>query len=698
MELLSPAGSSEAVIAAVQSGADAIYFGFGAFNARKNAKNLTDEEFEAAVRYCRVRGCKVYLTLNTLVADREMAEATRLAKFASDLGVDAALVQDLGLARVLRSYVPELKLHASTQMSVHNLAGAQAAAEMGFSRVVLARELNLANIAHIAQNSPIETEVFVHGALCFCYSGQCYMSAVIGRRSGNRGMCAQPCRLQYSMGSRMDNNYPLSLKDNCLARRLGELETAGVSCVKIEGRMRRPEYTAIVTGIYARALKEKKEPTAAEMEQLETAFSRQGFTDGYLTGDLGSGMFGIREEPDEKAYQKLFADTRKAYSGTELRRVPIKFYAMLKAGEASQFAAEDLDGHRVVKNGPKPQLAVSQQLTDKALADQLYKTGGTPYTCVDVRAAIQEGLYLPASAINEVRRSLVAKLTEQRKLPPARKPGRMPMPPVNLIKREPPKLNFQFSSPEQMAPALAELKPDRVYVPLEVIDGNFPALMPFLEEGAVPVAVMPRVIHSGEDAGLKELLARARTLGVREALIGNLGHVRLLRTAGFELRGNFGLNAFNSFSLEVLAKAGFLSATASFELRLRQISDLQKPLDTELLAYGRLPLMITEQCLIKNNTGRCACDAPGQSQLSDRQGALFPVMKTYGCRNEILNAKKLFLADKREDYANIGLWGIRLLFTTESARECLSVAKSYLGMIDYKPNGVTRGLYYRGVE
>lgn len=698
MELLSPAGSPEAVIAAVQNGADAVYFGLDSLNARRGAKNLTEEEFEAATRYCRVRGCKVYLALNTLVSDREMPQAVRLAKLGSDLGVDAVLVQDLGLARVLRAYVPDVQLHASTQMSVHNLAGVQAAAEMGFSRVVLARELSLANISHIAQNSPIEIEVFVHGALCFCYSGQCYMSAVIGRRSGNRGLCAQPCRLQYSLGSRMDN-YPLSLKDCCLVRHLDELERAGVSCIKIEGRMRRPEYTAIVTGVYARALREKKEPTAEDMSNLEAAFSRQGFTDGYLTKTLDGSMFGVREETGEREYQKLFADTRKTYTGTELRRVPIKFYAMLKAGEASKFAVEDADGHRVITSGPKPQQALSQQLTEDSLASQLYKTGGTPYTCVDVKAAVQTGLFLPAAAINEARRSLVAKLTEQRKLPPPRRTGRLPTPPVNLAKREKPKINFQFYTLEQMTPQLAELGPELVYVPVELLDGGFSALLPFLDSGATPVAVLPRVVQSDESAKLREMLDRVRALGVTQALVGNLGHVRTARMAGFELRGDFGLNAFNSFSLEVLAQAGFLSATLSFELRFEQIADMQKPLDTEIIAYGRLPLMISEHCLIKNSGGRCPCQAPpGQTQLSDRQGALFPVAVAYGCRSEILNAKKLFLADKRGDYASIGLWAARLLFTTESSKECLAVATSYFGQTDYRPNGLTRGLYYRGVE
>ncbi len=254
MELLSPAGSPEAVIAAVQNGADAVYLGLGDFNARRSAHNFTPEEFEKAVRYCHLRNCKVYVTLNTLINDREMIRAVTAARLASEKGADAVLVQDLGLAQLIRASLPDLPVHASTQMSIHNLAGVEAASQMGISRAVLARELSLEEIRFINKHANIETEVFVHGALCFCHSGQCYLSAMIGRRSGNRGMCAQPCRMQYSLGGRMDD-YPLSLKDNCLADRLLALEEAGVSCIKIEGRMKRPEYTGIVTGVYAKLLK-----------------------------------------------------------------------------------------------------------------------------------------------------------------------------------------------------------------------------------------------------------------------------------------------------------------------------------------------------------------------------------------------------------------------------------------------------------
>lgn len=693
MELLSPAGSPEAVIAAVQNGADAVYLGFGDFNARRSAHNFTPDEFEKAVRYCRLRNCKVYVTLNTLVNDREMTAAVNAARMASEKGADAILVQDFGLAKVLRRTVPDIPLHASTQMSIHNLAGAEAAAQLGMTRIVLARELSLEEIRFISKHCSAETEVFVHGALCFCHSGQCYMSAMIGRRSGNRGMCAQPCRMQYSLGGRMDD-YPLSLKDNCLANRLQALEEAGVACVKIEGRMKRPEYTGIVTGVYSKLLKEKRIPTPDEMELLARTFSRQGFTQGYLDGDK-SDMFGIKAEPDEEI-DSLYADARKAYSTGEVRRVPIHFYSLVEKGERAKAIAFDDDGNRAAAFGPVPERAKRQGVTANYIVEQMYKTGGTPFTVVENQAKADEGLFLPAAEINELRRKLISELSEKRMTPPQRRSFAMPVAPEDRGRRGEPEAIFQITTAEQLTPELAALKPHFLYAPAAVMAENYSSVLPFLTGGTTPVAVLPRVITDDETEEIFSTLEKLHEYGVNQALIGNIGHVALAKQAGMEVRGDFGLNAFNSQTLDVLRAAGFLSATASFELRIQQIRDMQKPLDTEMIIYGRLPVMVSDQCIIRQSSGRCNCQVPGQ--LADRTGSVFPVMKEFGCRNVIYNAHKLFLADRRDELLSAGLWGMRLLFTTESARECVEVAKAYLGMTDYQPNMLTRGLYYRGVE
>ncbi len=693
IELLSPAGSPESVIAAVQNGADAVYMGMEDFNARRGAKNFTNEEFLKAVRYCHIRGCKVYVTLNTLVSDREMEGAVNAARIASQAGADGIIIQDLGLVKAIRKSLPDIPLHASTQMSIHNLAGVEAAAEMGLTRAVLARELSLEQIRFISKNASIETEVFVHGALCFCHSGQCYMSSLIGRRSGNRGMCAQPCRMQYSLGGRMDD-YPLSLKDNCLVDRLSELEEAGVACIKIEGRMKRPEYSAIVTGIYSKALKEHRQPTPEEMEMLEKVFSRQGFTQGYFDGDKQD-MFGVRGEPDKDS-DKIFAAARKAYADGELRRVPVHFYTVAEKGERIKAIAFDNDGNKAVAYGPVPEKARRQGLTEAYLTEQMFKTGGTPYNCVENKAKAEPGLFLPAAEINELRRKLVSEISERRAVAPIRGNYRMPPMPANVPAISDPAVIFQVRTEEQLTPELAALKPDYIYVPAMVMAEHFELIRPFVDNGTRPVAVLPRVITDNQANEVFSALQKLFDYGVNEALVGNLGHAFMVTAAGMKLRGDFGLNSFNSWSLETLKEAGFMSATASFELRLSQIKSMAKPLDTEMIVYGRLPLMVSDQCIMHHSAGRCTCQTPGQ--LSDRMGNIFPVVKEFGCRNVIYNAHKLYLVDKKEDLYSAGLWGLRLLFTTESPRECVEVAKGYMGLSDYKPNVLTRGLYYRGVD
>lgn len=697
LELLAPAGSPESVIAAVQNGADAVYMGMSGFNARKGAKNFSDDEFEKAVRYCRIRGCKTYLTLNTLVSDREIKSAVELAGKASELGVDALIVQDLGLASVIRRSLPDIPLHASTQMSIHNLAGVQAAAEAGCTRAVLARELNLDLIKFITKNSPIETEVFVHGALCFCHSGQCYMSSLIGRRSGNRGMCAQPCRQQYSLGGRMDD-YPLSLKDQCLVEHLLELEEAGVACAKIEGRMRRPEYTAIVTGIYSRVLKERTPPTEEELKMLEAAFSRQGFTKGYYLGNKKD-MHGIRDEASKpgRETEKLFTAVRKQYADSEVRRVPLHFLTVCEKGRRLRSIAFDDNGNKAIAYGPMPERALRGGVTETLLIEQMQKTGGTPYIAVENKAKTEPDLFVPSSSVNDLRRQLIADISKQRATPPQRR--RLPIP--GLPESKPaaaPKTIVQVSLPTQLSEELAELKPDYIYFPLMSGVGSYRERMaPFLKNGTIPVAVLPRIITDDQTADVEAALELVHSYGVEECLIANSGHMFIPKKLGIKtVRADFGLNMFNSYTGEVLRDRGFASATASFESRISQIRDMSKALDTEMFIYGRFPLMVSDQCIMYNSSKKHTCATPGQ--LADRTGNIFPVMKEFGCRNVIYNAHKLFLADRTDEIRSLGLWGVRFFFTTEQERECVDVLKSYMGLNTYRPNVLTRGLYYRGVD
>ena len=694
LELLSPAGSLDALHAAVCNGADAVYLGVDAFNARHGARNFTLDELPDVVRYCHVRGVAVHLTLNTLVTDREMPDAAEYIAAAARAGVDAFIVQDLGMVSLCHQIAPKVALHASTQMSLHSLEGVREAAELGLSRAVLARELPRAAIAFICRNSPIEIDVFVHGALCMCYSGQCYMSSVIGRRSGNRGQCAQPCRLPYGY-DRFEDKYPLSLRDNCLIRYLGELDRMGVASIKIEGRMKRPEYVATVTGIYREAL-DGADVGRGQMEALRAAFSRQGFTQGYYEGAPGRQMFGTRlPEQENKA---LLQSARATYESIEPQRVPVQFYAIAARGQNLMVAAQDGNGNICKAQGDVPQEAERRAITPEELAARLSKTGGTPYVCQGVRSVVDPGLSVSAAELNRLRREVLAHLSAVRGRRAAPEIGKYHEPVKFSGQKAQPVLTVSVLKAAQITPQMLRLKPAMIYAPLsEVLEE--PALFRKLVKDGQPVAVtLPRVIRDDETRELLGDLQDAAALGIRRALIGNLGHLPLVLSRGMEPAADFGMNLFNSRAAEQLLHLGFVSCTASFELSLPQLRDLSKPLPMEMIVYGRLPLMLTENCLIKNRTGACTCHA-GPVKLIDRMGEEFRVVRDCGtCRSVVLNGKKLYLLDKKENVRRFGLWALRLSFTTENTGEVNSVLSAWSGGAVFDPGACTRGLYLRGVE
>ena len=700
MELLSPAGGWEAMVAAVQNGADAVYMGFGGLNARRSARNFTDEEFREAVAYCHLRGVKVYLTLNTLVTDRELPAAAEALKKASDMGVDAILIQDWGIWRLAREIAPDVPLHASTQMSLHTLGGACRAAELGLERLVLARELSRRDIHTITRGCPAEIEVFGHGALCMCYSGQCEMSAVIGGRSGNRGACAQPCRLPYGVNEKAAGGHPLSLKDANLADYVQELEQMGVACLKLEGRMKRPEYVAVITGIYRRLLDEKRGPSREESRQLEAAFSRSGFTDGYYKGRTGPEMFGTRPEnaPEPK---ELFARAKAGYSREDSRRVPVDMVCTLRAGEPVSLTAS-AGGHVVRAEGPTPEEARNRALTAEELQSRLETTGGTVFRPRATRGDLEEGLMLPASAVNALRRQALEGLEAALAQPPVRRTGTPSPLPQAQPGPDAPVLTCSIMRPEQLTEPLAQC--ETVYVPaelLEKLDLNRWAEMTHI------CAVLPRIFRTEDQAALRALLQQHRE-HLSAVAIGNLGHLPIAESLGLPRWGDLGLNLFNSESLLFWKELGLEAAAVSMELRWQQLRDLRKVLPCEAVVYGRLPLMIMENCVIRNELGcrdagrdyadrspACRCGPPGHSP--GRTGAQFPLVGQWGHRCEIENSKVLFLADKPE-WRQLGLTRARLRFTTEPPEECVRVLRAYQGRSDYRPDQLTRGLFYRGVE
>ncbi len=692
IELLAPAGSMDALRAAVQNGANAVYLGCGSFNARQSAKNFTMQSLAEAVRYCHVRGVAVHLTLNTLVSDREMEDCVKLIRAAAECGVDAFIVQDLGVVQLCRRIAPMVAVHGSTQMTVHSLPGVLLCAAWGLTRVVLSRELSREEIRYICKHSPIEIEVFGHGALCMSYSGQCYLSAAIGGRSGNRGRCAQPCRQCYGY-SRRENRYPLSLKDNCLIPYLRELEDMGVASLKLEGRMKRPEYVAVVTNVYRKAL-DGNRVTKDMTDALLAAFNRQGFTDGYYAGQLGGTMFGIREDKGEE--EGWMRAARQSYEGIENPLVDVAMHVTVRPG-LSSLTVLDPDGHRCTVLGPEPEVARTQELTKEQLQMRLSKTGGTPYHCIRFTAELTPRLTISAAGINAVRRDALNQLTALR----SRKESRqlMPLPRVQRFKgpKEEPGYTVQVTTKEQITAKMLKMNPAVLYVPLHILAAE-EAFTRQLCRAVRVAAVLPRIVHDGQMAKLKETLRLVRTWGVKEALVGNLGLMLPVREAGLTIRGDFGLNIYNSMSMIALQELEVKSATLSFEMTLPQIRDVSKNLPTELLAYGRMPLMVTENCLIRGKSGECACHLAA-TKLVDKTGAEFPVIRDgNSCRSVLLNGKKLNWLDRQKDLSKLGLWAVRLYFTTENSQEVDRVIQSCVVPVPFDPGACTRGLYLRGLD
>jgi len=558
--------------------------------------------------------------------------------------------------------------------------------------VVLSRELSREEIRYICANSPIEIEVFGHGALCMGYSGQCYLSAAIGGRSGNRGRCAQPCRQSYGYG-RWQNQYPLSLKDNCLVQYVRELQEMGVASLKLEGRMKRPEYVAAVTQVYRQAI-DTGVVTRSMEKQLHDAFNRQGFTDGYYKGQTGGHMFGIRDERYEN--QAWMKEIRQTYETAENSLVPVVFHVSVQP-EGSSLSVTDPEGRLVSLKGPLPEVARTVMLTQEDLIARLSKTGGTPYKCVNVVADVAPGLSLSAATINALRRDALNLLTAQRARhtePRLEKPSKLRKYPGM---KSHPELTIQVTTREQITGRLLKMAPAMLYVPVHILAAD-PVFTTQLVSKVPVCAVAPRIVHDGELENLKSALHAIRQCGVQDLLIGNLALLIVAKECRMNARGDFGLNLYNSGAMEVVRALGMASACLSFEMTLPQIRDISKAVPSEILVYGRTPLMLTENCLIRGRTGECSCHlAP--AKLTDKTGAEFPIIRDgNSCRSVLLNGKKLSLLDRQNDLSKLGLWATRVYFTTENPKEVDRVLANVLNPLPFDPGACTRGLYLRGVE
>ncbi len=687
IEILAPAGNLDSLLAGIHSGADAVYFGYGELNARRNAKNFDEQSLAEASRLCKERGVKMHMTVNTMVYDREYDEVLRTLEIACKYGIDALIVQDLGVAKIVREAAPEMKMHASTQLTVHNVSGAWQAKELGFSRVVLAREMSREEILQVTTQVPVETEVFVHGALCMCVSGQCYMSSVIGERSGNRGLCAQPCRLPFASGRKGDSGYALSLKDLSLADRVKELMALGVDSFKIEGRMKRPEYVAAAVSQFKEAVRGAQ----ADMDLMAAVFSRSGFTKGYFDAKLGQEMFGTRQKEDVLASQKVLKKLSDMAS-KDVPRVGVDFSFTMKENEPAVLTASDGEGHTVQAQGEIPQQALKAPTTKELVWRSLEKTGGTFYYLNSLTCDLGEGLIYPASQLNSLRREALDKLTQLRgeiHEIPFHKLEKQPVPKHIGVQGEKLPLRAAVREIAQITERMGEVC-ELISVPLDELLKNKNNLP---KEIVPKISVsLPRVVFGDDEKYLAERLTECKHLGIGHLSTGNLGGVYLGRKMGFVLHGEFGLNIANAGCLAEYERLGLSDCLLSFELSLARARAVGGTLPRGLLIYGKLPLMVTRNCPIRLSGCK---DCKGFGTLTDRKKEVFEVRCTGRRYSEIFNSKPVYLADKMDEVSGID-YGL-LSFTSEGAKQVDRILLRYTQTHEPMEN-ITRGLYYRNVK
>ena len=661
-EILAPAGSMESLIAAVRCGANAVYLGTKGINARRGATNFTFEELKQAVEYCHARDVKIYLALNILISDSERELAYKTVEAGLSLGVDAFIIQDLGLAKIIHSHFPTARMHASTQCSVNSPEGFKALEKMGFVRAVLPREMSLDEIKEIRQATDMELEMFVHGALCMCVSGQCYLSAMLGGRSGNRGLCAQPCRLGFSADA--SRSCDLSLKDLSLIDNINEIAQAGVVSLKIEGRMKRPEYVAAAVSSCKKAI--DGEYSASDENTLKSVFSRTGFTDGYFTGECKD-MFGTRQKEDVVAAKDVLKELSHLYDN-ENPLVPIDIEFICKANRKAELTATAL-GKAVTVTGTVPEKAINKPMTEESVETRLAKFGNTQFYLNNITIDLDDGLILPASVINSMRREAVEMLDKVEIQPFTQMPYK-----AEKYKEKDctPYYTARFLNPDSI-PDKHPFK--RIFIPIWSSDEDFVDNRAGVE--------IPRGLFGMEEK-LTKRLEHLKKIGVRKALCSNLGAYSLAQKMGFEVYGDFGLNIFNSESAQL-----FNSPILSFEATLEQTNRIGAK-DTGIIGYGYLPLMLTRNCPIKNHLGCSRCTG----KLTDRKGFEFKVKcSPYPCV-EVLNPVPVYMGDRQKE---IKTDFIHFYFTDESKNQVEQIINLFKtgGQFDGK---YTRGLTYRGVE
>ncbi len=678
-ELLAPVGSFEKLKAAIYSGADAVYFGFKKFSARKNAQNFDLSEIVEVVRFCHDFGVKAYVTLNTIVSDDELKEVKHIICQLKEIGVDALIIQDLGVLKVAKQVAPDFKIHASTQMSVHSVSGVRFLREMGVSRVVVAREMTLSEIEEVCREQ-IEIEVFVHGALCYCVSGQCLMSAMLGGRSANRGECAQPCRLPFSV-----SNPPmpdLSLKDLCAIDDLNKLKKAGVCSFKIEGRMKRPEYVAAATLAYRNMI----DGHSVDKNNLLKVFSRGGFTNGYINDCRNRDMFGVRSKEDA-ATKDLYSKIKEGYR-RPLQRFYVDFKVVVKKEQPICLVASD--GLRTIKVlGDVPEKAKTIDLSENKLKKCFGKLGGTIYKLRQIKVDVDCGVFVSNSHLNDLKKSALLKLSRQR----VKNNFHVNIDNYNKVQDHFKKENVSknYNNGEDRLRAECD-KFDQVVccdefelicVDIDELFDNADKIGNLVKKIGI---LMPQTMF-GRESELAYKIDFLKKLGVRHATVQNLGQIDLL--SDFILHGGFSLNIANSESVDFLSSAGFNDFIVSTECRLETIATICKKISLGIIVSGRLPLMVSRNCPVNVRCDICK----NSSNLLDRKGKLFPVRCGNDCY-KIFNSNVLWMGDRQSELKNVDFKVLK--FTIENKNEAEKTVEKFIHKEKLSKN-YTRGLYYKGI-
>lgn len=686
IEILAPVGSEEMLRAAVFSGADAVYLGFSGFNARTGAGNFDADSLQEAVRFCHARGVAVHVALNTTVYGTELPALEQAIRAVAASGADAVICQDLAVATLIGKIAPQLPRHGSTQMSVHTLQGALELKELGFTRVVLARELSLPEVEHITKHCGIETECFIHGALCMSVSGQCYMSAFLGGRSGNRGSCAGPCRLPFEANALPEGKpgrlHHLSLKDNSAIDKLDKLQALGVASAKIEGRLRTPEYVAAAVS----ACLAGREGRAYDRDLLKNAFSRSGFTSGYLDGKIDGTMFGVRSEADAELTKKTLPMLRELYR-RERSRVPVQMKLEIEEG-GEKLTVTDADGNKAFAYGDvEPQPARTDPT--ESLNRSLTKTGGTPFTAEKITVEMDGGpWFIPGSAVNELRREALDALLKKREVLrpwPTTEEHVAALPQRTLPPRR--TLRARFERWEQ--------------VPERALDGVEYLILPIAQADRVPrewraktILELPRVMFGALEQDTARRIAATQDAGFAGYEVSNIAHLRLCR--GLPMTGGFGLNITNNAAAQFYAEQGLSSLLILPEVKDSDIASIAparngKPVPTGVMIYGHMPLMLTRACPLQNIHDCAHCDKTGV--LTDRKAKKFPVRCGLGVRT-IYNPVPIYMGDKPGALAVD--YGVAY-FTLESREEAAQILEMIRTHAPFEGE-FTRGLYFKGTN